>query len=97
MTISKRKKLTIAEKVKIIEEVEKNPSTPAIEIARKFNLALSSLFCIMKNKQLIQDEEVKCGGEAIKRRKKYSSQYDEMEKSVLRECALPTSQSVVCC
>jgi hypothetical protein len=33
MTTSKRKKLTIAEKVKIIQEVEKNPSTPAIEIA----------------------------------------------------------------
>jgi hypothetical protein len=46
MDTSKRKKLTIAEKVKIIQEVEKNPSMPAIEIARKFNLAPSSLFCI---------------------------------------------------
>jgi hypothetical protein len=32
----KRKKLTILEKVKIIHEVENNPNTPAIEIARKF-------------------------------------------------------------
>jgi hypothetical protein len=68
MATSKMKKLTIAEKVKIIQQVEKNPSTPAIEIARKFNLAPSSLFCIMKNKQSILDEEVKCGGEAIKRK-----------------------------
>jgi hypothetical protein len=67
MATSKRKKLTIVEKVKTIQAVEKNPSTPAIEIARKFNLAPSSLFCIMKNKQLILDKEVKCGGEAIKR------------------------------
>jgi hypothetical protein len=83
MATSKRKKLTIAEKVKIIQEVEKNPSMPAIEIAQKFNLAPSSLLCIMKNKQLILDEEVKCGGEAIKRKNIKSSPYDEMEKILI--------------
>jgi hypothetical protein len=83
MTTSKRKKLTIWEKVNIIQEVEKNPSTPAIQIARKFNLAQSSLFCIMNNKQLILDEEVKCGGEAIKRKNIKSSAYDEMEKIMI--------------
>jgi hypothetical protein len=31
MAASERKKLTIVEKVKIIQEVEKNPSTPAID------------------------------------------------------------------
>jgi hypothetical protein len=35
--VNKRKKLTILEKVKIIHEVENNPSTPMMEIARKFN------------------------------------------------------------
>jgi hypothetical protein len=55
MATGKRKKLTISEKVKIIQEVEKNPRMPTIEIAQKFNLAPSSLFCIMKNKQLILD------------------------------------------
>jgi hypothetical protein len=34
---TKRKKLTILEKVKIIHEVENNPNTPVIKIARKFN------------------------------------------------------------
>jgi hypothetical protein len=34
---TKRKKLTILEKVKIIHEVENNPNTPAIEIAQEFN------------------------------------------------------------
>jgi hypothetical protein len=34
---TKRKKLTILEKVKIIHEVENNPNTPTIEIAQKFN------------------------------------------------------------
>jgi hypothetical protein len=34
---TKRKKLTILEKVKIIHEVENNPNTPAVEIVRKFN------------------------------------------------------------
>ena len=84
MATSKRKKLTIAEKVKIIQEVEKNPSTPAIEIAQKFNLAPSSFFCVMKNKQLILDEEVKCGGEAIKRKNIKSSPYDEVEKILIQ-------------
>jgi hypothetical protein len=57
--VTKRKKLTILEKVKIIHEVENNPyTTPAIQIVCKFNLA--SLSCIMKKKQSIVDEEVKC-------------------------------------
>jgi predicted transcriptional regulator len=64
---TKRKKLTLLEKVKIIHKVENNPNMPATEIARKFNLPPSSLFCIMKKKQSIVDEEVKCGGEANKR------------------------------
>jgi hypothetical protein len=34
---TKRKKLTIMEKVNIIHEVENNPNTPAIEIAQIFN------------------------------------------------------------
>jgi hypothetical protein len=63
---TKRKKLTILEKVKIVHKVENNPNTPAIETARKFNLPPSSLSCIMKKKQSIADEEVKCGGEANK-------------------------------
>jgi hypothetical protein len=34
---TKRKKLTILKKVKIIHEVENNPNMPATEIAQKFN------------------------------------------------------------
>jgi hypothetical protein len=56
---TKRKKLTILENVKIIHKVENNPNTPAIKIVRKFNLATSSLSCIMKKKQSIVDEEGK--------------------------------------
>jgi hypothetical protein len=52
---TKRKKLTILEKVKIIHEMENNPNTSVIEIARKFNLLPSSLSCIMKKKQSIVD------------------------------------------
>jgi hypothetical protein len=83
MATSKRKKLTIAKKVKIIEEVGKKPSTPAIEIARKFNLALFSLFCIMKNKQLILDEEVEdiCDAKEVQ---------EEEEEAVQEEESVPT-------
>jgi hypothetical protein len=34
---TKRKKLTILEKVNIVHEVENNPNMPTIEKARKFN------------------------------------------------------------
>jgi hypothetical protein len=40
---------------------------PATDIAQKFNLV--SLSCIIKKEQSIVDEEVKCGGEANKRKK----------------------------
>jgi hypothetical protein len=68
---TKRKKLTVLEKVKIIHEVENNLNTPAIERVEKCDLA--SLFCIMKKKQSIVDEEVKCGGEQIKEQNKIFS------------------------
>jgi hypothetical protein len=34
---TKRKKLTMLEKVKIMHEVENNPNAPVIEIVQKFN------------------------------------------------------------
>jgi ribosome-associated protein YbcJ (S4-like RNA binding protein) len=37
----------------------------------------------MKKKQFIVDEEVKCGGEANKRKKTKSSLCDEMEKMLI--------------
>jgi hypothetical protein len=80
----KRKKLTILEKVKIIHEVENNPNMPAIEIEQKFNLAPSSLSCIMKKKQSIVDEEVKCRNEANKTKNIKSSPCNEMEKVLIR-------------
>jgi hypothetical protein len=43
---SKRNKLTVLEKVKIIHEVENNPNTPAIEIAQKFNGRKLCLHCM---------------------------------------------------
>jgi hypothetical protein len=62
----KRKKLTILDKVKIIHKVENNQKMPATEIARKFDLPLSSLIFIMRMKQSTVDE-VKCRGEVNKR------------------------------
>jgi hypothetical protein len=47
--------------------VENNPNVPVIEIARKFNIPPSSVCCVMKKKQSIVDE-VKCRGEANRRK-----------------------------
>jgi hypothetical protein len=81
---SKRKKLTIFEKVKIIHKVENNPNMTAIDKPRKFYLAPSSLSCTMKKKQSIVDEEVKCRGEANKRKNRKSSPCDETEKVLIK-------------
>jgi DNA-binding Lrp family transcriptional regulator len=53
----KRKKLTIREKVKIIQEVEKNPTVSQNEIAKHSGMPPSSLSYIILWKASILEEE----------------------------------------
>jgi hypothetical protein len=53
----KRKKLTKSEEVKIIQEVEKNPTVSRNEIAKHFWLPPSSLSNIILRKASILGEE----------------------------------------
>jgi hypothetical protein len=45
-TATKRKKLTILEKVNIIQEVENNPNMTVIEIVQKFNGRKKCSHCV---------------------------------------------------
>jgi hypothetical protein len=57
----KRYKLTTSEKVKIIQEVEKNPTVSRNEIVKHLRLPLSSLSNIILWKASIPEEESRCG------------------------------------
>jgi hypothetical protein len=56
----KRKKLTINEKAKIIQEVEKNPIVSQNETAKHSVLPPSSLSTIILQKASILEEESRC-------------------------------------
>jgi hypothetical protein len=55
--VLKRKKLTKREKVKIIQEMEKNPTVSRNEIAKHFWLPPSSLSNIILRKASVLEEE----------------------------------------
>jgi hypothetical protein len=62
----KRKKLMINVKVKIIQEVEKNPTVYQHEIANCFVLPPLSLSNIILRKASILEEESQCGAHSEK-------------------------------
>jgi predicted transcriptional regulator len=64
--VLKRKKLTITEKVKIIQEVEKNPTVLQNETAKHFGLPPSSLSNIILRKASILEAESQCGAHSEK-------------------------------
>jgi hypothetical protein len=61
MALLKRKKFTISEKVKIIQQVEENPTVLRCETAKCFLLPLSSLSNIILWKTSFLEEESWCG------------------------------------
>jgi predicted transcriptional regulator len=77
----KRKKLTISEKVKIIQEVEKNPTVSRNEIAKYFGLPPSSLSNIILWKASILEEESRCGAHSEKRKNMKTSPNKQLETS----------------
>jgi DNA-binding Lrp family transcriptional regulator len=62
----KRKKLMVSEKVKIIQEVEKNPTVSQNEIAKHFGLPLLSLSNIILRQASILEDESRCGAHSEK-------------------------------
>jgi hypothetical protein len=63
-----KKKLTVSEKVKIVQEVEKHPAMSQNEIAKCFVLPLSSLSNIILLKASILEEEIWCGAHSEKQK-----------------------------
>jgi hypothetical protein len=67
--VLKRKKLTINEKMKIIQ-VEKNPTVSQNEIVKRFVLPPASLSNIILQKTSVLEEESWCGEHSERERKK---------------------------
>jgi predicted transcriptional regulator len=75
----KRKKLTISEKVKIIQEVEKNPTVSQNEIAKHFGLPASLISNIILQKASILEEESWCGHILRNKKNMKTSPNEELE------------------
>jgi hypothetical protein len=65
----KRKKLLISEKVKTIQEVEKNPTLSRNEIAKHSGLPLLSLSNTVQWKASVLEEESRRGGTFLETKK----------------------------
>lgn len=74
-----KKVRTLEERLRIIEEVEKNPTEKRIDIAKRLGLPPSTLNCIMAKKIEIRQQADKCGTAAKKRKTGKESTYSELE------------------
>lgn len=77
---SKHKTLTLEEKIKVIEEHEKN-KRPAKELTVLFKVGKPQIYDILKNKIKIKDEWVKGTAGHVKRITK-STDYNEVNRAM---------------
>ena len=70
---------TLHDRLKIIEEVEKNPGEKRVYIAKRLGLAASTLNSIFAKKEEIRQQIVKCGNACKKRKTGKESKFAELE------------------
>jgi hypothetical protein len=70
---------TLHERVKIIEEVEKNPSEKRIDIAKRLGLAPSTSNSVVAKKKEIREQTDKRGNLCKKRKTRRESTFSELE------------------
>lgn len=73
---------TLQEKLRIIEEVERNPTEKKVHIAKRLGLPVSSLNTIIEKKQEIREQVKKCGTSAKKRKTRKEAKYSCMEAAL---------------
>lgn len=72
MSHPKKQVRTLQERLKIVEEVERNPGEKRVDIAKRLGLAPSTLNSIFATKDVIRQQIEKCG-HASKKRKSIKS------------------------
>jgi hypothetical protein len=71
------------ERLKITEEVEKNPTEKQIDIAKRLGLAPSTLNSIVVKKREIREQTDKCGKSCKKRKTGRESTFCELDSILL--------------
>jgi predicted transcriptional regulator len=79
MAVSKKHVRTLHDRLKIIQEVEKNPGEKHVDIAKRLGLPASTLNSIIAKKNKIREQIQKCGN-ACKKRKTGKASTFELEK-----------------
>jgi len=79
MAQPKKQVRTLHDRLKIIEEVEKNPGEKRVYIAKRLVLTTSTLNCIFTKKDEIRQQIEKCGNTCKKRKTGKESTFVELE------------------
>jgi hypothetical protein len=70
---------TLHDRLKIIEEIEKNPGEKRVDIAKRLGLRASTLNTIFAKKNEIREQIQKCGNACKKRKTGKPSTFAELE------------------
>jgi hypothetical protein len=79
MAQSKKHVRTLHDRLKIIQEVEKNPGEKRVDIAKRLRLPASTLNSIFAKKNEICEQIQKCGNACKKRKTDKESTFAELE------------------
>jgi hypothetical protein len=79
MSQPKKQVRTQHERLKIVEEVEKNPGEKRVDIAKRLGLAPSTLNSTFAKKDKIREQTEKCGNASKKRKTERESTFTELE------------------
>jgi hypothetical protein len=79
MSQPKKQVRTLHERLKIVEEVEKNPGEKRVNIAQHHVLAPSTLNSIFTKKDKIRQQIEKCGNASNKRKRGRESTFAKLE------------------
>jgi hypothetical protein len=82
MSQPKKQVRTLHERLKIVEEVEKNPGEKSVDIAKRLVLAASTLNSIFAKKDEIREQTEKCGNASKKRKIGRESTFAELESDL---------------
>jgi centromere protein B len=77
--MSKKLVRTLHDRLKIIEEIEKNPEEKRVDIAKRLRLRASTLNTIFAKKNEIREQIQKCGNACKKRNTGKLSTFAELE------------------
>jgi predicted transcriptional regulator len=80
MALPKKRARTLHDRLKIIQEVEKNPGEKRVDIAKRLGLPASTLNSIFAKKKEIREQIQTCGNTCKKRKNGKELTFAELER-----------------